>query len=63
VPQAKTACALAPCGKAALSSRSRREENIDCYFVSLWLWCLRQRGQNFESASFSAFARLFFVVV
>jgi hypothetical protein len=32
------------------------------YLVSLWLVCLRQREQNLDSSSFSAFARLFLVV-
>ena len=32
------------------------------YFVSLCSVCLRQRLQNFDSFSFSAFARLFLVL-
>jgi hypothetical protein len=32
------------------------------HFVSLCSVCLRQRLQNFDSLSFSAFARLFFVL-
>jgi hypothetical protein len=37
-------------------------EETNTYFVSLCSVCLRHRLQNFESFSFSAFARLFFVL-
>jgi len=37
-------------------------EKTITYFVSLCSVCLRQRLQNFDSFSFSAFARLFLVL-
>ena len=57
--------AIALKARPAMADRAYfKKRPIECgYFVSLWFWCLRQRGQNFESSSFSAFARLFFVVV
>jgi hypothetical protein len=59
--RAKLACANAIDGNGR-GRASRKNCRGEAHFVSLCSVCLRHLLQNFDSLSFSAFARLFFVL-